>query len=185
MREVEIPGGKAYFLEKGVDEIPGRAVKLIKAAGTAAATQLSEYPELFEEPREGETEEERAERLTGRLSGLRLTTDQAMAWDNLREATVAATLSHWTLDRRPPRTPDEVSALPETLWEALLDSVGGMSAADLEANFDPTGDPKDEVPTGSSGSSDGPSKAGPELTPTAMSSTAIAPSDGGDSSPEQ
>lgn len=163
MREVEIPDGKALFLERGHDEIPGRAVKLIRAAAASAATQFSEYPELLEAPREGETVEQRTERLTPRLSGLTLNVEQAMAWDNLREASVVALLKSWTLDRPLP-TLATIGTLPEPLYDALLDAVGGISADELVERFEPNPeriDPEtgEERPTTAFDGSDGVSKA--------------------------
>lgn len=189
--DIEIPGGRATFWEPSDEDMPGRGVKVLKAAAAAAVSQLAEFPEIFEPPREGETAEQRTERLSERLNGMALNIDQAMALDNLREATVVATLKSWTLDRRLP-TLDTVGDLPHELYEALLELVGGMSAAQLEENFNPTGDalnplgdPNDRTPTGDSGSSDGPSKADLESTQTTESSSDGILTDGEASSPEQ
>lgn len=197
MRDVEIPGGTAKFLEtsgESRDEIPGRAVKLIKAGSMAALTQLSDYPELFEPPRmvrdnesgedRPETPEERSARLDSRLKGMRLSVEQAMAFDNMREATVVALLHSWTLDRRLP-TLETIGDLDGDLYSALLAAAGGMSAAELEENFKETGDPHDEVPTGGFGSSSDGSKASPQSTRTPKRQSDTSRSDGGASSPAQ
>lgn len=191
MKEVEIPGGTAQFREPGVDEMPGRAVKLIKAAAAAAVSQLSDYPEIlansvpprYEDDDGNEREEtfqEREERLEP-LAGLKFTTEQAMAWDNLREATVVATLKSWTLPRRLP-TLESIGDLPDELYQALLGAVGGVSASDMEDSFDATAMPKDlgstEVPTGNCGSSEGGSNTDPQLIPTSTSSTDGSATDG-------
>lgn len=204
MRDVEIPGGTAKFLEtsgENRDEIPGRAVKLIKASSLAAMTQLADYPELFEplrtvEDESGEkrpeTADERQARLAPVLKGLRLTTEQAMAFDNMREATVVATLHSWTLDRRLP-TLETIGDLDGELYGALLEAVGGVSAAELEETFeDKTGKPPNETrgevatdPTGRSGSSSESSPETPQLAQTPTSGDGTSRSDGEASSPEQ
>lgn len=194
MRQVEVPGGTAFFREPEKDAMPGRAVKLIKAAALSAGSQLSDYPEIFEPPKtvkdettgeeRAETDRERTARLSPRLDSLRLSVEQAMAFDTLREATVVGTLDHWTLGQKLP-TFETIGDLPNDLYEALLEAVGGVSAAQLEEDFERTGDPSDEVPTGSSGLSESPSKDVPELTSTPTSSTATSPSDGDDFSPAQ
>lgn len=181
---VKIPGGTANFRDANDPELPGRSVKILKAAATSAVSHLSDYPELFEPQREGESEEDRNTRLDGRLQGMKLSVDQAMALDNLREATVVATLESWTLDRRLP-TLDTIGDLPAELYNALLEQAGGLSAIQLEENFNATKDPNDGAPTGDSGSSDGPSKPGPESLPMTTSSTDTAPSSGESSSLEQ
>ncbi len=154
MKEVTIPGGTAHFRERDADEISGRAVKIMRAAAVAAATTLADYPQLFEPPRAGESDEQREERLNEELKGVALSTEQAMAWDNMREATVVALLADWTLERPLP-TLQTIGDLPEKLYDALLDAVGGVSAADLETDFNPgtendeNGEPR---PTSGSGS---------------------------------
>src|ERR1019366_5494029 len=148
---VDIPGGTAVFLERGQDEIPGRAMKLIRAATVAAMSELSDFPQLLEPPVEGETTEARTERLRPFLEGIRLSTNQAMAWDNMREAAAVALLKSWTLDRPLP-TLATIGDLPEELYDTLLEAVGGFSAAEVKTNFAPTG--PGESPTGDSGSSD-------------------------------
>lgn len=205
MRDVEIPGGTATFLEtsgESRDEIPGRAVKLIKAATMAASTQLADYPEIFAPPIEvedeetkekrPETSEEREARLAPVLKGVRFTTEQAMAFDNMREATVVALLHSWTLGRRLP-TLETIGDLPQDLYEALLGAVGGMSSHEIEENFDDTtGRPPNfalgeeaEDPTGGSGSSSSSSKEDPQSTQIPTSQSVTSQSDGGSSSPEQ
>lgn len=184
MKEVELPGGgTATFREPGVDEMPGRAVKLIKAATSAAYSQLAGYPEVFSRAPEDETPEQRAERLAP-LENLRFTTEQAMAWDNMREAVVVATIKSWTLERHLP-TLETIGDLPSDLYMALLNAVGGVSAADIELDLEATGSPKDEVPTGSSGSSNDGSTENQPSTQTPSSSSDNSASSGDDSSLEQ
>jgi hypothetical protein len=186
MREVEVPGGKAYLRERGQDEIPGRAIKLIRASAMSAGSQLSDYPELFEDGPKGETDEQRNERLSPVLEGMKLSIEQAMAWDNMREASAVALLASWTLDRPLPKL-DTIGDLPEDLYDALLDAVGGVSAAELEVNFEVT-NPKapgyDETPTPGSESSNTPSEPAADETPTERSSSDIEVTDGADSSQE-
>ncbi len=165
MQTVPIPGGTANFRERGHDEIPGRSVKLIRAAALAAASELADYPQLFEPPREGETDEQRQERLGESLKDMVLSTEQAMSWDNVREATAVAMLASWSLDRPLP-TLATIGDLPEDLYDALLTAVGGVSAGELETDFTPKIAKRDpvtgeEFPTGASDASNGPSEATP------------------------
>jgi hypothetical protein len=170
MRTVEIPGGTADFREQGKDEIPGRSVKLMRAAAVAAASELSSFPELFEPGRPGETDAERTARLAPRMEGVAFSTRQAMAWDNVREATVVALLKTWTLDRSLP-TLESIGDLPDDLYDALLNEVGGMSAADIEVDFSPPDRAGlEESPTGPSSGSDMPLRDEVEMPPTPMSS---------------
>lgn len=187
--EVEIPGGKAFFRERGVDPIPGDSVKLIKSAYRAARVTLAEFPQFFEEQREGESDEEYEERIAGMMKGVVLTTEQAMVWEELREATVVATLKSWTLDRPLP-TLRTIGDLDQDLYEALLDAAGGIGAQQLETDFSVKRDKIDpatgeEFPTGGSSDSEWPSETDRESPSTTTSSTDSAPSSGGDSSPEQ
>ena len=183
-KEITIPGGKAFFREK----YTGRGIKLMRSAGLSAASNLSEYPELFEPARRGESEEERTERL-GKIK-LRIDPIQAQFWDNMREATVLASLESWTLDLPLPTSTEELEELDGDLYEALLDAVGGMSAKDLETNFNPTGEkldpnsPLDEQsPTTGSESSSGPSSESPLLGSMETPSTGGSPISGESSSP--
>jgi hypothetical protein len=161
MKVIQIPGGTASFRERGKDEIPGRAIKLIRAATMSAMSALSDYPEIFEGPRKGESDDDRTERLNERLKGVLLSTQQAMIWDNVREATVVGLLASWSLERPLP-TLDTIGDLPEDLYLALLDEVGGVSAADLQEDFEMS-DPKapgyKERPTIDSSGSEKPSEA--------------------------
>lgn len=167
MKTVQLPGGgSAEFLERGTDEIPGRAVKLIRAAALAASTALADYPQLFEGPQPGETDEQRSVRLQDQLKGMILSTEQAMAWDNLREATAVAMLHAWTLRNpdnspRPLPTLQTIGDLPEAVYDALLDAVGGVSATDLETDFGPTPASVGDSPFENSNGSKPPSEATP------------------------
>jgi hypothetical protein len=186
MKEVEIPGGTAFFREKGKDEIPGRSVKLIRAAATAAGSQFAEFPELFEGQRPGESDEDRDARLEARLQGMTLSTEQAMAWDDMREATAVALIASWTLDKPLP-TYKTIGDLDEELYEAILTAVGGMSAAELEVNFDlsdPSHPDYKETPTTASDGSDGLSEAQVPSESTTTPSTDGGPISGESSSPE-
>jgi hypothetical protein len=96
-----------------------------------------------------------------------LSTRQAMAWDNVREAAAVALLKSWTLDRPLP-TLETIGDLPDDLYEALLDEVGGVSAADIETDFSAPAK-KSELPGtpfGDSASLDTPSKATRSKPPT-------------------
>ncbi len=185
MREVPILGGTASFREPGVDAIHGDTKKLIRAAGIAAASQLSEYPELFEPAREGESDDQRAERLGTRLEGMVMSIDQAMAWDNMREATVIALLKSWTLDRPLPTMKTLGGDDYADVYDALLESVGGVGATELEADFSPTKKIDTSTPTDDSGSSNGHSMADPESPLTTTPGSATAPIAGDVSTPEQ
>lgn len=151
--EIAIPGGKVYFREKQT----GRGKKLLRAAGISVATNLSEYPELLEPPREGESPEARAERIDALR--VRLTPQQAEFLDNIREATVLALLESWTLDKPLPRTVDELESLDEDLYDALLDSVMEIPGAKEDTDFQvvPVSEANKDRPTSGSSDSDGPS----------------------------
>lgn len=168
MREIEVTcgqeTGKVLLRELNKDEIPGRAVKLIRAAALAAQTALSAYPQLFEPAPKGETDAERTKRLESVLSGVTLSLDQAMVWDNLREASAVSLIVSWTFDRPLP-TIATIGTLPSDLYDALLDAAGGVSAAQLEEDFsvtpptDKIGPTGEERPTGAFDGSNGLSKA--------------------------
>lgn len=181
MKEVEVPGGKASFRERGVDEIPGRARKLIRAAALSAGTVLP--PEFLEDARKGETDEERAARLRPLMQ---LSPLQMEFWDNMREAAAVGMLARWTLDRPLP-TLATIGDLPEDLYDALLDAVGGVSAADLQENFEGS-DPKapgyKETPTTDSSGSEWPSEAAQPKESTSTPPSGTPPTNGASSSPE-
>lgn len=182
MKEVPIPGGTAYLREQGVDPIPGNSVKLIRAAATAMASQFPDHPELFEGARPGETEEQRNARVQKSVEGMTLSTEQAMAWDNLREATAVALLKEWTLDLPLP-TLKTIGDLEASLYEALLDAVGGVSSADFETDFGVQPMSAGDTPTDGSASSLTPSAETPVPPSIPTPSTVGAPSTGAVSSP--
>lgn len=185
-REVEIPGGKAFFKEKHT----GAGKKKLRAAALSAATNLSDYPELFEPGPPNETDEQRTERLAPALAGMRLTPLQAEVWDNMREATVIATLESWTLDGPIPSTIEALENLDGDLYDALLDAVGGVSAQQLETDFSAKpitpGDPASkETPTTGSSDSLSPSEDPALNLSTTTPGSDGSPTSGESSSPEQ
>ena len=123
------------------------------------------------------------------LTSMRLDVDQAMAFDDLKEATVVATLHDWTLDRPLP-TLETIGSLPSDLYEALLKAVAGISV-DAEENMSATRAPdltaidESSDPTGESGSSSDSSQTEPQSTQTPTSSSASSLSSGGVGSLEQ
>lgn len=181
MKEVEIPGGLAYFNTKPT----GRSKKKIRAAGISAAMALSDYPELFEGPREGESDEDRAARLE--LVKLRLTPEQAEFRDNMREAVVLAMLNYWTLDIPVPRNTESLEDLDGDLYDALLDAADELETA--ETDFSPVpikanGEGKESPTTGSSDLQ--PQSEDPvENLSTPILGSDGSPTDGDSSSPEQ
>jgi hypothetical protein len=184
VKEIDLPvtpdspsGGKAYFRESGVDRIPGRSTKIIKAAAMAALTSLAEFPEFFQDPLPGEATDARDARLAERFAGRSLTTEQAMVLDNVREAAAAAMIDSWTLNKPLP-TLATIGNLDGDLYEALLDAIGGISAAALSEDFSIRPGVTNETPTDDCGSSDGPLKADPQSSPTPTSLSDSGPSSG-------
>lgn len=159
---VEIPGGTAVLREP--HEMRGRDRNLIKAAAMAASSAIAKMPaDVQEGKREGESDEDAALRLSARTAELHLTRQEAAALLELREAAMIASLVSWTRDEPLP-TMDTLGDLPGDLYDALDAAIGGAAGALSAAtpDFSPTSKMDEEVPTGSSGSSDGPSTADPE-----------------------
>ena len=194
MKEVTLPdtpdspgGGIAHFRERGIDSFPGRSVKLLRAAGLAAASQFEGIELVLEDGPEGETDEEREERYSkalGEANQNRLTVGQVTALFDAREAAVVATLVSWTLNRPLP-TIANIGDLDGDLYDALLESVGGVGGVEASANFTPKPWKGNENPTDDCESSGTGSPETPQSNPTLTSLTDTAPTSGESSSLEQ
>jgi len=172
---VDIPGGTAVLRE--ASEMRGRDRNLIKAAAMAASSAIQKMGAEMERLKaEGKTDEEATAGLS--TVDISLTKEESLGLIELREATIVASLLSWSRDEPLP-TSATIGDLPADLYDALDAAIGG-AALGLNAgteDFSPTPKMDEEVPTGSSGSSDGPSKADPEsmstpTLPTAGESTA-------------
>lgn len=185
MREVDIPGGKAYFREPDVDPFPGNSKKLMKAAYRAAFSQLGEeYPELFTPAPAGETEEQRVKREAHEATiRMRLSIDQARSMEEIQEAAVVAGLHHWTLDLPLPTFATLGEDKYAELYDALLEAVQEQPEHELEIDFGPN--PVGETPTSGFDASSMPSRdeaPNPSTTILSADGTLIS---GESSSPEQ
>lgn len=181
-KELTLPSGeKAYFREKPT----GNGKKKLRGAGISVATNLSDYPELFE-TREGESDEDRATRMAA--IKMRLTPEQGEFLDVIREATVLALLESWTLDRPLPKTAEELGEIDGDDYDALLDFVMEIPGATKDTDFSvvPPTEANAEDPTSGSSDSDGPSE---EVTTDGESITTPgsdgSPTSGDSSTPEQ
>lgn len=151
MRDVEIPGGIAHFRERGQDEIPIRAQKIMGAAMVAAQSNFPDTPGMFEPGPEGETEEQREKRLG--IERTAMSAEQVLALMALQEASVIGFLNDWTLERPLP-TLQNLPDLEEDLYMALMGAVGGIASSDLVDSVDFSPKPLEEGETPTSGSSD-------------------------------
>src|SRR5258708_1275941 len=156
MRTVDIPGGIAKF--KTREELRGRDTKLIKAAVISAQSAIEKLGDDAEK-KKGETDEQAAKRLTAALREKKIsfTTEEAMSILNMREAVVVAYLHSWTLDgvtSVPLPTLETIGDLPDKLYEALDEAVGGeLLNVTTGQDFSPS--PDQSSPTGPSSASDG------------------------------
>lgn len=158
MRTIEIPGGTARIKEQ--KDLRGRDTKLIKAASLAASNVLSKIPDDIR-PKPDEDKQVAGERMQNYLKEhpLEVNAAEAMKVLDLRESVMVAYLASWTLELPLP-TMETVGDLPDDIYQALDDAVGGdaLNAASSSVNFDVNPDQKS--PTGPSRSSDSTSRAG-------------------------
>jgi hypothetical protein len=157
MRTIEIPGGIAKI--KDQKDLRGRDTKLIKAYALAAQSVLMKIPDEAQ-PQTGESKEDAGKRLEVYLKEhpLQMTGQEGMLMLDMKEATMVAYLASWTLDIPLP-TMDTIGDLPDEVYQALDDAVGGDAIKVAAASVDFDVNPDKSSPTGPSKSSDSTSRA--------------------------
>lgn len=160
MRTVVIPGGVARFKDR--NEMRGRDSKMVKAATIAAQGALAKLPDEAR-PKPGESEKDAAVRMEEVLktTKLDLTQEEAMALLSMKEAIVVAYLASWTLDIPLP-TLETIGDLPEEIYDALDNAVGGEYLTVTSPDFSPG--PDQNSPTGPSSDSSSSLRAEPVQT---------------------
>lgn len=157
-------------------DLRGRDRLLLKAAALAASSALAKIPPGLYDEVDGEPDDVRRVRIEAGLAEVNWTFDEAMAMQELRQATVVARLVSWSL-KEPLPTMATIGDLPGELYDALVEAAGGgvtPDATDFEAH------PDKERPTGGSSDSDGLSTAADET----EESTTTPQTDGGSTATE-
>jgi hypothetical protein len=152
MRTVDVPGGTAKF--KTREELRGRDTKLVKAAVIAAQSAIQKLGDDAER-KPGETDAQAAARLSKALQEKKITftAQEATSLLDMREAIAVAYLHSWTLELPLP-TLETIGDLPDKLYEALDDAIGGeLLNATTGQDFSPN--PDQSSPTGPSSASNG------------------------------
>lgn len=157
MHPIDIPGGVAKI--KDPADLRGRDTKLIKAYALAAQSVLAKIPEEAR-PQPDESKEEAGKRMQKYLEDhpLQLTGEEGMKMLDLKEATMVAYLASWTLDIPLP-TMETIGDLPDAIYQALDDAVGGDAIKIATSSVDFDVNPDKNSPTGPSKSSDSISRA--------------------------
>lgn len=145
---VKIPGGEAVLREP--EEMRGRDRLVVKAAAVAASAALAKVPDGVYEERPGESSEDRDKRLREAFEDVDWDYAEALAIQELRQATVVARLVSWTLPEPLP-TMGTIGDLPGDLYDALVEAAGGEVS--LGTDFEAT--PDRDRPTGGSNDSAG------------------------------
>jgi hypothetical protein len=157
MRLIEVPGGLAKIKEQ--KDLRGRDTKLIKAYALAAQSVLLKIPEEAR-PKPGESKEDAGKRMQEHLEThpVQMSGDEGMRMLDMKEAIMVAYLASWTLEIPLP-TMETIGDLPDEIYQALDDAVGGDAIKVAVASVDFDVNPDQSSPTGPSKSSDSTSRA--------------------------
>lgn len=157
MRTINIPGGIAKIKEQ--KDLRGRDTKLIKAYALAAQSVLLKIPEEAR-PKPGESKEDAGKRMQEYLEThpVQMSGEEGMRMLDMKESVMVAYLASWTLEIPLP-TMETIGDLPDEVYQALDDAVGGDAITVAAASVDFDVNPDQSSPTGPSKSSDSISRA--------------------------
>jgi hypothetical protein len=157
MHPIQIPGGIAQI--KDQKDLRGRDSKLIKAYALAAQSVLLKIPEEAR-PKPGESKEEAGKRMQEYLEThpVQMSGEEGMRMLDMKESVMVAYLASWTLEIPLP-TMETIGDLPDDVYQALDDAVGGDAIKVAAASVDFDVNPDQSSPTGPSKSSDSTSRA--------------------------